>query len=98
MSLTETLISRVDGLHRKAHFFVASVALLGTMLLGSSLVAWKSSREQQDMIVAYAQTSKILRMSSAVKLATRDALRGERGFLLTGDATYLAPYLEGRTI
>lgn len=96
MSLAETLISRIDGLHRKAHFFVASVALLGTTLLGSSLFAWQSSREQQDVVVAYAETSKILRTAATVKIATRDALRGERGFLLTGDATYLTPYLAGR--
>ncbi len=96
MGLIEALISRTDGLHRKAHYYVASIALLGTLLVGSSLVAWQSNREQQDMVAAYKQTAKILRVSHAVKIATRDALRGERGFLLTGNPTYLAPYLDGR--
>jgi diguanylate cyclase (GGDEF)-like protein len=96
MRLIEALISRIDGLHRKAHYFVACIALLGTLLVGSSLVAWQSSRKQQEMAVAYTQAAKILRTAHALKIASRDVLRGERGFLLTGSAAYLAPYIDGR--
>lgn len=96
MSLTQTLIRKLDTLNGRAHYFVASIALLGTLLVGSSIVAWQSSREQQNMAQAFAQTQIILRNAHGVRMATRDALRGERGFLLTGDAAYLEPYLDGR--
>jgi diguanylate cyclase (GGDEF)-like protein len=96
MSLTDSLTRVLYRLHGRAHYFVASIALLGTLLLGSSLVAWQSSREQQSMALAHKQTLLILRSANNVKLSTLNALRGERGFLLTGDAAYLEPYLHGR--
>lgn len=96
MSLIESLTSKLIRLDGKAHYFVGSIALLGTLLVGSSLVAWQSSREQQSMAAANVDTIKILRSANAVKLATLNALRGERGYLLTGDAAYLDPYLKSR--
>jgi diguanylate cyclase (GGDEF)-like protein len=83
-------------LHGKEHYFVASIALLGTLLVGSSIIAWQSSDQQQSMAKAYTQTQMILRASHEAKMATRDALRGERGFLLTGDPAYLERYLDSR--
>lgn len=96
MSLTETLIRKLDRPHRKAHYFVVSIALLGTLLVGSSIVTWQSSREQQGMSKAFRQTQLILRTSQEVKIASRDASRSERGFLLTGDAAYLKAYISNR--
>ena len=96
MALADTLIHKLDILNRKAHFFVASIALLGTLLVGSSIVAWQSSREQQSLAEAFNQTQMILRTAHEVKMATRDALRGERGFVLTGNAAYLELDVKGR--
>jgi diguanylate cyclase (GGDEF)-like protein len=96
MSLIEGLESKLVRLDGKAQYFVGSIALLGTLLVGSSLVAWQSSREQQRMAAANVDTIRILRSANAVKLATLDAVRGERGYLLTGDAAYLRPYREAR--
>jgi diguanylate cyclase (GGDEF)-like protein len=96
MNRVRSITNILDKLHGRAHYFVACIALLGTLLVGSSLVAWQTSREQQRMAVANVDTVKILRAAAALKLASLNALRGERGFLLTGDAAYLEPYLEGR--
>jgi diguanylate cyclase (GGDEF)-like protein len=96
MSLTELLVRKLDTLNGKAHYFVASIALLGTLLVGSSIIAWHSSREQQGVAKAFGQTLIILRTAQEVKMANRDALRGERGFVLTGDPVYLELYSRGR--
>ena len=96
MSLIDGLTSKLVQLDGKAHYFVGSIALLGTLLIGSSVVAWQSSREQQRLVAANVDTIRILRTANAVKLETLNTLRGERGYLLTGDSAYLKPYLEGR--
>jgi diguanylate cyclase (GGDEF)-like protein len=96
MSLIDGLASKLIRLDGKAHYFVGSIALLGTLLVGSSFVAWQSSREQQRMAAANVDTITVLRSANAVKLATLDVLRSERGYLLTGDGAYLDPYRNGR--
>lgn len=96
MGLSELLIEKVDQLHGKAHYFVASIALMGTLLVGSSVIAWQSSEEQQRLSVANTQTLRILRAAGEVRVATLDTLRGERGYLLTGEAAELEPYFAGR--
>ncbi|VWX54840.1 diguanylate cyclase [Novosphingobium sp. 9U] len=96
MSLSDSLLRRVDQLQGKAHYFVASIALMGTLLVGSSLIAWQSSEEQQRLAIAYTQTLRVLRAANEVKIATLDTVRGERGFLLTGEPSELEPYVAGR--
>jgi diguanylate cyclase (GGDEF)-like protein len=96
MGLFNFLVSKLDRPFSRAHYFVGSIALLGTLLVGSSLVAWQANREQRHMALANIETVRVLRSAQAVKLATLDALRGQRGYLMSGDATYLEPYLEAR--
>lgn len=96
MVSTGLLKSFWDRPRHRGLFFVTSIALLGGLLVGSALAAWQSSVEQQRLFAAHAQTLRILRSAYAVKVATLDTLRGERGFLVTGRAEYLEPYLDGR--
>lgn len=96
MSPTETLIERLDQLHGKAMYFIVSMALMGALLVGSSLVAWQSSREQQRLTEAHWHTLRILSAAGAVRVGALDMLRGERGYLLTGDAAHLTSYDSGR--
>lgn len=92
----KSFMRRLDRTRGKAIYFVASVALLGAVLVGSSILAWQSSREQELIVQANFETIQVLRATSGIKLAALNALRGKRGFLLTGDRSYLEPYLEGR--
>lgn len=96
MSQTETLIERLDQLHGKAMFIVVALALMGVLLVGSSLVAWQSSREQQRLAQAHRQTLLILAAAGSVRVGTLDMLRGERGYLLTEDPAHLQSYTSGR--
>lgn len=96
MSPTESLLHWVDRLHGKARYFVASIAMMGTLLVGSSLVAWQASEEQKSLSQAHAQTLQILRAAQGTRIATLDALRAQRGYLLTGEIDYLEPYLNAR--
>lgn len=95
MILSETLIARLERVHSRPQVFVALIALLGTLLLGSSLIAWQSSQEQRSLAAAYKQTQRVLRSAAAVKIATLNMTRGERGYLLTGQERYLEPYTTG---
>ncbi|MBB4859931.1 diguanylate cyclase (GGDEF)-like protein [Novosphingobium chloroacetimidivorans] len=96
MGLSDWLIRKVDQLHGKAHYFVASIALMGTLLVGSSLIAWRSSEEQRHLATAYTQTLRVLRAANEVKIGTLNTLRGEGGFLLTGEGSELEFYFSGR--
>jgi len=42
-----------------------------------------------------AHTFEVLRTAQALDQSLQDAERGQRGFLITGDNTYLAPYQQG---
>jgi diguanylate cyclase (GGDEF)-like protein len=96
MGQTETLIERLDQLHGKAIYFVVSMALMGVLLVGSSLIAWQSSREQQRLVEAHRMTLRTLAAAAAVRVGSLDMLRGERGYLLTGNAVHLDSYASGR--
>src|SRR6478752_4957139 len=49
--------------------------------------------EQSRLLVAH--TFDVLRSAQALDSAVQDAERGQRGFLITGDESYLAPYQRG---
>jgi diguanylate cyclase (GGDEF)-like protein len=96
MNHTETLIERLDQLHGKAMYFIVSMALTGVLLVGSSLIAWQSSREQQRLVEAHRHTLRTLAAAAAVRVGSLDMLRGERGYLLTGNVAHLDSYASGR--
>jgi diguanylate cyclase (GGDEF)-like protein len=96
MRPAETPIERLDKLHGKAMYLIASMAVLGALLVGASLFAWQSSREQRRLDEAHWQTLNMLSAAGAVRVGTLDMLRGERGYLLTGDTDHLRPFVSGR--
>lgn len=96
MGLSETLVRKLDALHRKAHYFVTSIALLGTLLVGSSLVAWHSSQEQQRLSLANRETLHVMQSVDQVRLSALNTLRSQRNYLLTGDPGFLKTYRLGR--
>lgn len=63
----------------------------------SSILAFESNREQIIADQWESKTRDVLSETAALKLANLATVRGERGFLLTGDPTFLEPYTEGRT-
>lgn len=71
------------------------LALTATLLalgfvIGRTIIAQQSARAQ-----AVAESDALLALSGLIA-ALRDAEIGQRGYLLTGNPTYLAPYLEAR--
>jgi PAS domain S-box-containing protein len=49
-------------------------------------------RRSQDLV---ARTIEVITTAQSLQLAIQDAERGQRGFLITGDAAYLDPYTSG---
>jgi len=49
-------------------------------------------RQSQDLV---AHTIEVITETQALETAIRDTERGQRGFLITGDAAYLDPYRSG---
>lgn len=96
MTLVDRLYGKLDSLHRKAHIFVACIALLGTLLIGSSLIAWHSGQQHAQLSAANRGTMVLLGTVHATRFSAMNALRGERGYLLTGDREYLKIYRRNR--
>ena len=97
MTSTETLVERLDQLRGKAMYFILSMALMGVILVGSSLVAWQASQEEQRLRQAHWHTLRMLAGAAAVRVGALDMLRGEQGYLLTGDEAHLSSFDRGRT-
>ncbi len=95
------LVSAVRKRSRKSdwrgHFLVGCVALLAVMLTGASWSAFRSARERKVAEVHQAMTMEILTQTDELKIATLNLMRGERGYLLTGDTAFLEPHYRGRS-
>ena len=73
--------------------FAAALALL-------SLLAWQGKRTQDVLLEANASIADSLELITLVQgmfSALQDVETGSRGYVLTADAEYLAPYRSGRT-
>lgn len=68
--------------------FVAAIVAL----LGLTLVRYLTERQSAASAQAVTQTVATIDQLQAMLSALRDAETGQRGFLLTGDPSYLAPY------
>jgi PAS domain S-box-containing protein len=64
------------------------IAILGV----AAFVSWRAT---QQVIDAARQERKVLLDATAVFSALEDSETGQRGFLLTGEESYLAPYRDG---
>ncbi|NLR71767.1 histidine kinase [Novosphingobium sp. ERN07] len=74
-----------------ALFVVVALALLGTFALILATVEAERSQRQQA-----ARTSAILESLDQIVRATMSGETGQRGYFITSDTRYLAPYREGR--
>ncbi|MBB1593304.1 response regulator [Achromobacter sp. UMC46] len=66
-------------------------AALATLVI--AFVNVRSADTRQQAVKAVDRTTETLRQLSLFNSALKDAEIGQRGYLLTGDATYLQPYL-----
>ncbi len=78
-----------------ARLMLFTVLLLGAMLAGSGWLARAATGEQRKAEAWRERTFQVLDSLSDIRVATLSMRRGERGYLLTGDRTYLLPYTSG---
>ncbi|NCP22571.1 MAG: diguanylate cyclase [Erythrobacter sp.] len=83
------------GLDWRVYTLVACVLLLAAMLTGTSWSAVGSSKERKSAAEWQLHTLEVLLETDDLKVATLSMVRGERGYLLTGDAAFLRPYETG---
>ncbi|MCB2049438.1 MAG: diguanylate cyclase [Novosphingobium sp.] len=96
MHLTENFVRFLDRLLSRTRFLVASVVLLGLLLVGTSISSWQSRQQELAVTQAHGRATEFLNAANGVEIATLQMIRGERGYLLTGELEYLQPYDEGR--
>src|SRR5208282_3443330 len=70
----------------------AVLAGAAVVLVGMVLLLLRDFRRTQDAEKWVVRTYQVINSAESVLSMMKDAERGERGFLLTGEASYLAPY------
>lgn len=75
--------------------FGALVAM-AAMIAAMGYNAFATSKERREAEAWQLHTMNVLVVTSQLRSAVNGALRGERGYLLTSDPTFLAPYEQGR--
>ena len=68
--------------------FAAALLLLGVV----GLVSYRNTAAMRENNHWVAHTHEVLATVSAIESTLKDAETGQRGFLLTGKDSYLAPY------
>ena len=71
-------------------------ALAFTAVLGIAGYSLSSQRERAALVKRLTDTSLVIERSEEVLSALQDAETGQRGFLLTGEESYLAPFEQAR--
>ncbi|MDZ7861652.1 response regulator [Acidovorax sp.] len=72
------------------------VAALATLVI--AFVNYRASEVRADAVATMDRTSQGMRELSLVHSALKDMETGQRGYLLTGDASYLQPYLLAQNV
>jgi signal transduction histidine kinase len=62
------------------------------LLIGISVASYRSTRELQEQALRVMQTLEVLHTLEKLISTMKDAETGQRGYLLTGRESYLAPY------
>ena len=81
---------------RRKAFLLAGSALL--ILLGTIVLSWQDWKIFSDAMALARHARSVLDSNETLLSALKDAETGERGFLLTGDRTYLEPYQQALTV
>ena len=94
--IRETAINDHLSSRRRHLFGFSAVAALALMLVAITLnaVNARATREQAEHWQMH--TLEVLLVAEQARSAANEALRGERGYLITGDPRFLEPYREGR--
>ncbi len=79
-----------ERLTRNAHLLAFAAAFL--LLAAIGLASWMQFSNAREAQLWVRHTYEVLRGVDDLKLGLREAETGQRGFLLTGDQAYLAPY------
>lgn len=74
---------------------MVATAILAVLLAMVSINAWRAADDRRGAEHLYIQTLDMLLTTSKLKTAIHSELRGERGYLLTHNPAFLAPYDSG---
>ena len=75
----------------RGHALLACIGVLALMLIGSSWFARQAEAERIRAEASKDHAISVLNIVQEIEIAALNALRGERGFLLTNDPNYLEP-------
>lgn len=75
---------------------IAAVIVLAMMLGVSSLLAFQASGERRNAEAMQEHSIEVLSSTEGLRYSTVSIMRGERGYLLTGDEEFLEPYHDGK--
>ncbi|MCB2078736.1 MAG: diguanylate cyclase [Novosphingobium sp.] len=95
MVSTELLLRKLERAHRQVPIFIASIAGLAVLMIGSSWTTIQTAAAQQEEASAYMEALETLHATDAVEMAVLNAIRGERGYVLTRNPDYLEPFNSG---
>lgn len=81
---------------RRRHLFgFTAVAALALMLIAITLNAVNAAAMRKQAEAWQVHTLQVLLLAEQTRSAANEALRGERGYLITGDTRFLDPYRKG---
>ena len=98
MWIAKQVARRSHGSDWRSYFLIACVALLAVLLAGASWSAFRSSQDRTAARERQVHTLEIMLEADRLRTAALQQIRGERGFLLTGEERFLEPFDEGRRI
>ncbi|HEX8483097.1 MAG TPA: diguanylate cyclase [Allosphingosinicella sp.] len=77
-------------------FVFPALAILTSTLAALIFNGYEAAGQRREADRRYVQTLDVLLATSEIKNSVNAAIRGERGFLLTDDRSFLGPYAESR--
>jgi diguanylate cyclase (GGDEF)-like protein len=96
------LKDHISQLHRRARLRrrIALCALLaiGLMFGAITVNAFRATAERRHAEAMQVHTLDVLLAAGRLETAVNETMRGERGYLLTGDRDFLQPYFRGRAL
>jgi diguanylate cyclase (GGDEF)-like protein len=94
------LKEHISQLHRRARLRrrIALCALLAIGLMFGTIIvnAFRATAERRQAEALQVHTLDVLLAAARLDTAANETMRGERGYLITGDRAFLQPYFEGR--
>lgn len=85
----------MDRAHRQAPVAVGAFVFLAVLLLLSGLIAWQASEVRRESSFWQTHTLEVLLANEKVEIAALNVIRGQRGYILTGNRDFLQPFNEG---